>query len=132
MNPLLVLVGCAPAPTAPATPEAPIPERQPMDPVRLARRLSLDLRGRPPTIQEFDRVIQDPAQIETLVEDWLHDPAFADRIVSLYSEVYLTRTEDFPFSSYDLHVDDEVAFDRALGEEPLRIVARVATEDLPY
>ncbi|MEQ1501422.1 MAG: DUF1549 domain-containing protein, partial [Myxococcota bacterium] len=108
------------------------PVRVPIDPVKLARRASLDLRGRPPTAEEYRAVLADPTAIEASIDGWLADDGFADRIVDLYGEIWLTRTEDFPFSSYDLHVDDEVAFDRAIGEEPLRIVARVAAEDLPY
>lgn len=130
----LALTGCpsAPAPTTgPSTPEA-APTRAPMEPVKLMRRLSLDLRGTPPTLDEYARGVADPGAIDSMVEDWLRDDGFADRVVALFSQVYLTRTESFPFGAGDLHLSDEVAFDRAVGEEPLRLVAHVAERDLPY
>jgi hypothetical protein len=110
-------------------PNAELPE---LDPTALARRISLDVRGEPPTLEEYRAVLDDPAALDGLVDTWLADPRFADRIVELYAEIYLSRTESFPFSAHDLNAGDPVAFDRALGEEPLRILARIAAEDLPY
>jgi hypothetical protein len=101
-------------------------------PVTLARRISLDVRGLPPSLQEYRQVQADPEALSALVEQWLHDPRFEDRIVELYGEIYLTRTEQFPFSADDLHLSDQVAFARSLGEEPLRILARVASDDRPW
>jgi hypothetical protein len=97
--------------------------------VTLARRISLDIRGIPPTLSEYQRAHDD---LPGLVEQWLYDPRFEDRLVELYSEIYLTRTEQFPFSAYDLHLSDQVGFARSLGEEPLRILARVASSDRPW
>ncbi|MEZ4236615.1 MAG: DUF1549 domain-containing protein [Myxococcota bacterium] len=127
MIPLTLLLGC-PAPAPDAAP----PTRTEMAPARLLRRLSLDLRGRPPTLDELHRGLDDPSVADELVEDWLHDPGFGDRVAALWSEITLTRTEDFPFSAFDLHLPDDVALDRALGDEAPRLWAHVAEEDLPY
>lgn len=98
----------------------------------LARRLSLDLRGIPPTLEEYREIEGDESRLEEMIDAWMRDERFEERIVSMYSEVYLTKTEQFPFTAYDLHLPDQNAFVRSLGEEALRIVAHVASNDLPY
>lgn len=98
----------------------------------LARRVSLDIRGLPPTLEEYEALRGDEGLLDAMIEDWLHDPRFQERIVSLYGEVYLTQTEQFMFTAYDLHLADQVGFTRSLGEEPLRIIAEVAEHDRPY
>ena len=110
----------------PVTAELPAP--------RLARRMSLDLRGRLPDVAELDAVEADPAALEGLVEDWLLDEAFGERVVDLYAERWLTRVDDFPVSAFEAGFADEEehAFEQAVGEEPLRLVAWVATSDAPY
>jgi hypothetical protein len=119
----------SPDPSEPEIVEVQIPEASA---VTLARRISLDVRGVPPRLAEYRQVQADPEGVDELAEQWLHDPRFEDRLVELYSEIYLTRTEQFPFSAYDLHLSDQVAFVRSLGEEPLRILARVASDDRPW
>jgi hypothetical protein len=127
----LALLGCTGA-EAPATgPEAAasIPE---LDPVGLARRMSLDLRGVPPTLDEYHEVQADPAALDGLVDQWLADPRFEQRVTELYGEVFLTRTDNFPFSAYDLHLADDGTFASSLGQEAPRMVAHLAADDLPY
>jgi Protein of unknown function (DUF1553)/Protein of unknown function (DUF1549)/Planctomycete cytochrome C len=53
----------------------------PADPYVLIRRLSLDLRGLPPTPEEVDRFVHDAdgARYERLVDRMLADPAFGER-----------------------------------------------------
>ena len=61
---LFWLLACAPAPqdSALLTPEAPIA----LDNAALLRRASLDLRGRPPTLEELDRLAEDPSVLPCL------------------------------------------------------------------
>ncbi|MEQ1565506.1 MAG: DUF1549 domain-containing protein [Myxococcota bacterium] len=126
----LALFGC-PAPTEVPAPEVPaeIPE---LDPVGLARRMSLDLRGIPPTLDEYHQVRSDPSSLDALVDTWMADPRFQQRLVELYAEVYLTRTDAFPYTADDLHVPNDGTFAASLGQEAPRIVARIAADDLPY
>lgn len=122
---LLLLVACKPETTEATGPAE-------MDPVRLLSRISLDLRGTRPTDDEIASVEADPGALDGLTDDLLADERFEARVRDLYSEIYLTRTEDLPVSASGFGLDDEAAFDRAVGDEPLRIVGRVAAEDLPY
>jgi hypothetical protein len=101
---------------------------------RLAR-LSLDLRGVRPTPQEMDRVLADPSSLEVLTEEFLADPRFEERVLALYREVFLTRMNDYYFLDYaavERLVPDTDAFVESASEEPLRIMAYLATHDLPY
>lgn len=106
----------------------------PLDAPRLARRMSIDLRGVLPSPDELDRVEADPAALDALREDWLADPRFEERMVELYQERWGTRIDEFRgyYYDFDLTADDEYDFVRAIGEEPLRVAARVVASDLPY
>lgn len=107
---------------------APSPE---MSAMRLASRLSLDLRGVRPTEEELLAVEADPAALEGLVEAWLADERFPERLVDLYADLYQTVAETYAITGDDVGLDDE-DFERSIGEEPLRLLATIAAEDRPY
>lgn len=122
---LLWLLACAEPElqeTAPATLDAP----------RLLRRASLDLRGVLPSSQELDAVEADPDSLEATILGWSEEPAFEERLVLMLGEQWHTRVEAFPIEAFDYGLDDEVPFERAVGEEPLRLAAYVVTQDLPW
>lgn len=108
----------------------------PMEPGRLLTRISLDLRGVRPSPEELAAVRADPltaaAEIDAATERYLDDPRFEQRMVDLFAEIYLTRADRFAVGSSQYNVEDQAAFTRAVGEEPLRLVARVAASDLPW
>ncbi len=124
----LTLLACGGAPE-PAPAEV---EVQELSPTKLARRVSLDLRGVAPTIGEYRAVVEDPASLDELVGTWLLDERFGDRVVELYAEIYLSRAAELPFPAAALGLSDRAAFEAAIGEEPLRLLAHVAAEDLPW
>lgn len=101
------------------------------DPPRLLRRLSLDLRGVLPTVAELDRVQADPAELETLRDEYLADPRLEDRLVGLLAERWHTRIDEHDILYYDYGMSEESwgPFVTAVGEEPLRLAARIAVED---
>jgi hypothetical protein len=110
-------------------------EHEVMDGPRLLSRVSLDLRGVRPDVQDLIAIQEDPALIDAFVDAYLEDPLFEQRIVDLYSAVYLTRQDTFsvgPEDYYNLSNDSAPDFAKAVGEEPLRILAHIAANDLPY
>ncbi len=118
-------------PEQPVDPFAEAPES--LDALRLLTRISLDLRGRRPDLAELESVSADPTQINTLIEAYLAEPGFEARLVDLYSEHYRTRDDD-PFVRFD-YWRGTISKERIMassGEEPLRMLARIAAEGLPY
>jgi hypothetical protein len=124
---LLFLLACNDAPTDPG--DAALPT---MSDAQLLTRASLDLRGVRPTSQELDLVEADASELDGLLDTFLNDERFERRVLELYSDVYLTRADGFEQYASQFGLDDQAAFERAVGEEPLRIIARVAAEDLPW
>lgn len=123
----LVWWACAQEPT-------PEPGPTPLDAPRLLRRASLDLRGVLPSTEELEQVRADPAALDGLVEGYLDDPRLEERVVAWLHERWHTRVDGFSAAWYDYGLDarDEVEFERAVGEEPLRLAAAVVVEDLPW
>lgn len=127
---ILLFAACASGPDDSGAAAA-APAIAEMAPVALAERISLDVRGKRPTEAEIAQVEADPSALDSLTETWLHDPGFGRRVRDLWSEVYLTRTESFLIAGSAYGVDD-VAFQRAVGEEDLQILGYVAENDLPW
>ncbi|MCB9795047.1 MAG: DUF1585 domain-containing protein [Alphaproteobacteria bacterium] len=124
---LLLLGGCA-------EPELTL---TPLDAPRLARRISLDLRGVLPSVAELDAVEADPTQLASLRAEWLEDPRLEQRLVELMAERWRTRLDHFLFDwdEYAVLRDDwtlRYAWHRAVSDEPLRLMARVVVEDRPW
>jgi hypothetical protein len=130
---ILALFSCASPPPPPA-PAEDAPVFVPLDAPRLARRLSLDLRGVLPTTAELDAVEANPSSLDPLVDEWMADPRFEDRLVAMFAEQWHTRVDAFGADWYDFGLleEDEHRFEVAVGEEPLRLLAHVATRDLPW
>ena len=116
---LVTLLACDPGPSDQL--EAP----------RLLRRVSLDLRGTLPTVAELEAVEDDPTQIDVFVTEWLEDPAFEELLVHRLAERWHTRVDVFPieYQDYLFEPEQEYAFERSVGDEPLRLVARIVAED---
>ncbi len=129
-----VLAACttegAEAPPAAAAREL----RVPLDPPRLARRMSLDLRGVLPSVAELDAVEADPTALPALRDAWLEERAAEARMVQLLGERWRTLVDDVTLQVGEVGLTDadEYTYERSVGEEPLRVMARVVAEDRPW
>jgi hypothetical protein len=108
-----------------------------LSPTRLLRRMSLDLRGVLPTDDEIAQVISDPSTLSVLRDAYLEDPRLEERLVHMLAERWHTRIDDFlvditEYAHLAEEPDIEYAVERAIGEEPLRLIARIAMEDRPW
>lgn len=121
-----------PTDTGPAT-EDESDGRMDMDAAWL-RRVSMDLRGFPPTEDELDTLESDPESWSTVRDRYLDQDHLNERLVHLFAERWHTRVDVFDIEVFDygLPAALEYPFERAVGEEPLRIMSRVVTEDLPW
>lgn len=144
---LLLLLACGPdeavepvdAQPEPTTP-APKPEPEPLPveivelaPHRLLHRASLDLRGVRPSPDDVARLEADPEAYEALVDTYLADDRFRDRVMDMFAEVYLTKTENYFVNLAAYGVEDvpqSVLLD-SIGREALEVLGEVAANDLP-
>jgi len=115
---------------APETPESstfePLPE------TLLLKRMSLDLTGTLPSLEALEAVEEDPALLEGFRDEYLEDPRFEEQLVFLLQEHWLTAIDEY-FSvghdDYGLEDTNEYAWERAIGQEPLRLMARIIVND---
>jgi len=110
-------------------PAADIPE---MSATELLTRLSLDLRGVRPSVDELQQVAADPGAVDGLLDEFLADPHFGMRMADMWSEIYLTRADYFYIEPSEYGIDDRPGFIDAVGNEALHMLARIADEDLPW
>lgn len=105
-----------------------------LDAPRLLRRMSLDLRGVLPSAEDLDEVEANPDALEQIWPTYLTEPNFEERLVELFAEQWLTRVDVFNVSIEDYFMPSNLQFEfvQSIGEEPLRILARVATTDRPW
>jgi hypothetical protein len=98
----------------------------------LLTRMSLDLRGIRPSAEELDAIEADPELLESQLDAYLSDPRFGARIMQMYAEITLTQVDSLALASLLPDLESEELFVATVGEEPLRILERIANEDLPY
>ena len=101
----LLWMGCAQQETPPELnhPEDAEEEAKDLgpDPIAQLFRASLDLRGVRPTMDEINQVDADPEAYGDLVDEYLDDPRFEERIINMYAEVFLTRADGYSVSAAD-------------------------------
>lgn len=131
---LLLALSCADPPAATEPTGDPGEHLVPLEAPQLLRRLSLDLRGVLPSVEELDAVEADPSQLAVYRSQFLDDPRLEDRLVSFFAERWLTRLDKFEIQYYDYQLDPtlEFEFERSVGEEPLRLMAYIAMNDKPW
>ena len=87
-------------------------------------RLSVDLRGVHPSEAELQAIEDDPGLYEDFVDRYLDidrdDERLSDRMVEIFNQRMLTRTED----TYGLSVSgaDDAELAERLGDEPLELL----------
>ncbi|MDP2310169.1 MAG: hypothetical protein Q8P18_29395 [Pseudomonadota bacterium] len=110
---------------------------EPLDAPRLLRRMSLDLRGVLPAAEELDAVEADASLLSSYRDAYLDDPRFEGRLVDVLGERWLTEVDEYlidwrEFPGLYGHSELEYQWERGVGEEPLRLMARIAAEDRPW
>ena len=129
---LLVLLSCGRPPEV--IPPAVVSPVASLPGPRLLRRISLDLRRVLPTVVELDAVEEDAGNLLSERDAFLQDPRLAERLVSMYAETFQTRMDLFEVTSISYRIPDDqnFAYVKSVGEEPLRLLAYVAQQDLPW
>ena len=130
---IALLLACATPEESTTGAVAPLPVVELPAPL-LLRRMSLDLRGMLPSLEELDAVEADAAALPALRDAMLEDPRVQERLVDLLAEQYLTRADGFNVTAGQFGLGDEDAgpFVASVGEEPLRLAAWIAASGQPW
>ena len=123
----LWLLGCAGAPDL----EAPAVDL--LSAQQRAVRISVALRGVPPSASESALVQANPAMLPVLVDAWLDDERFGETVKDLYAEALDIRADTRPIVPAIGELEDvsEAAIFRSVSEAPLRLIADVVMSDRP-
>jgi hypothetical protein len=107
----------------------PLPDSD-LSPTRQLARISIALRGVPPTAEEFAAIESDPTRLASFVDTYLYDPAFLETIKDAYAERLLLRqdqviplSDDGAMRAYS----ESEAF--TMFESPLQLIAHVVDDD---
>lgn len=106
-----------------------------LDSKRLLRRISLDTRGHLPSLTEYQALINEDSSVEEFTSQFLEEPTFQEHMVYRFADLWHTRIDSFDIVSDDFDLDPQTwwfPFGRAVGEEPLRLMAYIAGTDLPW
>jgi hypothetical protein len=97
-------------------------------------RLSVDLRGMHPTLEELEAIEANPDRYAGFVDRYLEDPRFLDRLEEIFNATVRTRTGETYFDPAEAGLpSDEAAWvGSAVGDEPLKLIRHIAANDLPY
>lgn len=103
-----------------------------METAEAITRVSMAIRGVPPSGEEIQQVLNDPSQLVTLARSYTDSPLFGQTIRDMYAEILLMRSgfglpELGPLSSSTRY---EVA--AAIAEEPLALIEYVVRNDMPF
>lgn len=134
MSLLLLLLSCGPTLTPAEAPTAQPSALERLPPAQRLRRLSLDLLGVLPDPEDLDTITANPSAWQSLREQYLADPRFEERLVHLFAERWRTRVDvfDVVYQDFGMDPDEEYTYEKSVGEEPLRLLARVAANDRPW
>jgi len=125
----MIVAGCRFGPSDPDEDDSPF---VPLADTQLLKRLSLDLTGELPTLEDLEAVEADPEQLEVLRDSYLEDPRFEEQLVFLLQEHWLTAIDEY-FSvghdDYGFEDSGEYLWERSIGQEPLRLMARIIATD---
>lgn len=134
---LLLALACDPNPATEPTVTPGESALVELDAPRLLRRLSLDLRGVLPSVEELDAVEADPAALESYRDAWLSDPRLEARLADMLAEQWHTRVDEYlvkyeEYRALENNPYNEFPFERAVADEPLRLMAHIVVTDRPW
>lgn len=108
---------------------------QKQESMRMLRRWSLDITGKLPSVEELRQVQENPNRLEEKLDLMLESPLWNEMLVRQLNEQWHTRVDLFSVVPDDFVTGDYsiwYSFNRSVGEEPLRLMAHIATSDLPW
>jgi hypothetical protein len=105
-----------------------------LDATRLARRVSIDLRGRLPTLDELTEG-EAEGGLDALVARWMGEPAFEEHLAVALAERWMLHLDELRVDPSEFGLDDDedlYPLTRAVGDEAPRLIARIVASDRPW
>lgn len=110
----------------------PSAEVEVLEPTLHLVRASMALRGVRPSVDELQRVADDPDTLPEIVDEYLGDPRFGETIRELHNDALLVSLEQTFPSLPPLQDVGSRTIGAAVMHGPLRLVEYVVTNDRPY
>ncbi len=100
----------------------------PLEPIPYLARLSLDLRGVRPSADEIAAIQADPQALDGLIDDFLADPRFSERVGWIWNDRLRTAIWAGDYQRFGKWSFEEWY---AVGQEPIKQVEAISAADLP-
>ena len=115
-----ILISCA----------APLESSFEVDTIGL-RRISLAIKGTLPTTEEYQRITENPSQINVILEEYISSEWHERRLNGIFADWTKNRVDAFNISQedYQLPLSTEYNFLQSVGEETPRLMTYYATKD---
>jgi len=98
----------------------------------LLTRLSLDLRGIRPSIEELDEAKKRSWSAEDTVDNFLNHPNFPRVAAERWAPILDTRQDETLYPASEFGLSDEFRFAYSVGDEPIRVMEEVIRRNLPW
>lgn len=95
-------------------------------------RASMALKGTRPSLEELQRVHEDPAQIEPIVREYVDSPLFGETVMDIENESLLVRTEAHYISGDSVSGINTEDLETAMFQEPLWLIHDVVMGNRAY
>ena len=95
-------------------------------------RASLDIRGRRPSLEELDRVIESDDHLEQELESLLNSSNFGWQYAQTMSGFWKTQVIELDHRDHQYSMTNYLELITAMGQEPLYFLAEIVDNDLPY
>ena len=103
-----------------------------LTPAQVLNRASIDIRGRRPSRDEFNRLATSPERLDEMLDEFLDDPGFPDSVADLFSRALRNRSDSYQ------GVDDEAGpgqtstYQQSAADEPLMLIRHIVKNELSY
>lgn len=133
---ILAILSCSKETATVSTSDTSISDATYIEDTLLLRRISLDIRGKLPSYEEYIEVQEsDTIDWPSIITEYLDSPDFEEHLVIRYGDMWHTRIDGFEILPEDFGLDSLYYWyplSRSVGEEPLRLLAYIGSHDLPW
>jgi hypothetical protein len=98
----------------------------------LLTRLSIDLRGHRPSLDELNAASKIGWSKEDIIDEFINSPEFPRQMAHFFAPIYNTRQDETLYPADNFQLPNEYRFAFSVGDEPIRIIEEVISNDLAW